>query len=379
MAQEELTTVAKQASAERLARKVDEAIAEAFEAGVPMPNSLRRYLFSLQAHANNLRVASDADADTSRIDQEHAAIRSRAAGLQAALIKGEHPKSVVSLLYGVLHAATSEDVVLAPGAAPLAAEEATKWQEVANKYEASLRALHEDLRQLEIRQAQVRKRAHEVEKIAQRGDASAKSLGDEVKKAKEDANASVSAILDQLRQKQSEVNELVGLISGTAVAGSYASSAETEKKWADATRNGSVFLMLTAVLIIGYSLLETGTPHFDWQIGLFRLIFSLALSVPAVYLARESTKHRAQQYAYLRMSLDLQSITPYLASLPESEQHRLKAEMAIRLFASKDADVQSVESYPLNVQELIMALAAKVSESPKEGKQSKRAGTDGDA
>ncbi|WP_156909575.1 hypothetical protein [Ottowia thiooxydans] len=369
----ELTEEAKRVSADRLARKLEDAIFEAFETaetGEPLANSLRRYLFSLQAHLKKLRHAIETG-NTSQIDYEHASIRSRASALQAALIKGEHPGAVVASLYAVLHAATSEDSTLAPNASPLAAEEAAKWQEIAKKYELALNFLRQELSQLEIRQTQIRKRTQEVEKIAEHGDTSVRALGDEVAKAKAAAKNSVTEILIELRQKQSEVNKLVGIISGTAVAGSYASSAETEKTWADATRNGSVFLMLTASLIIGYSLLETVTAYFDWQLGVFRLVFSLALSVPAVYLARESTKHRAQQYGYNRMSLDLQSITPYLASLPASEQHRLKAEMANRLFGGKDVDVQTVDSYPLNVQELIVALASKIGESTKESKQSK--------
>ena len=353
----------KQNSAIRLLRNLEEALAEAFEAQVTIPNPLRRYLFSLQTHAKKLYEAVRGE-DESQIDQVYAAIQSRAADLQASLAKGFHSASVIGPLNKVLNAATSEDFILAPKTALLLPEDVIKWSEH-EKYETSLSVLHHDLRQVQIMQAEIWKRTQNIEQITEQGGVSARALAEEVAKAKEKANASVTQVINELLSKQSEVNELVGLISGTAVSGSYAKSAETEKQWADSTRNGSVFLMLTAVLIIGYSLLETATPHFEWQVGLFRLLFSLALSVPAVYLARESTKHRGQQYSYLRMSLDLQSITPYLASLPEAEQHRLKAEMASRLFGGKDIDVQQIESYPLNVQELVIALASKISEPPK--------------
>lgn len=369
--------------ARQYAQRLEEAIYEAFESfesskvDGPVPNSLRRYLFSLQAHIKLLRQGIVQE-DRILVDQELLAIRMRATQLQTALMKGNHKKSAVAAFFGVLKVANSENGSIASPNSELGGDAAIKWQSIAAKQESILRSLQQELSQLETKQAQIRKRAQEVEKLAQVGSDAAHALGEEVAKAKEEANTSVSEILDELRLKQSEVNNLVGLISGTAVAGSYASSGATEKRWADATRNGSVFLMLAAVLLIGYSLLETTTAHFEWQLGIFRLVFSLALSVPAVYLARESTKHRAQQYAYNRMSLDLQSITPYIASLPESEQHRLKAEMANRLFAGKDVDVQTAESYPLNIQELIVALASKIGESAKEPKQAKRSNSEGE-
>jgi hypothetical protein len=175
----------------------------------------------------------------------------------------------------------------------------------------------------------------------------------------------MEVIISELHLKQNEVNELVGTISGATISGSYAKSADGERAMANMMRNGSVILMLIIVSIIGYSLFETAKPHFDWETALFRLLFSLALSVPAAYLARESSKHREQQYTYLRLSLDLQAITPYLASLPAEEQHRLKAELANRIFGAQEVPRNSIESYPLNLNDLLLAIFSKIDMSKK--------------
>ena len=58
-------------------------------------------------------------------------------------------------------------------------------------------------------------------------------------------------------------------------------------------------------------------------------------------------------------SLDLKAINPYIASLPEEEQHKIKSEIAQRIFAPKDFQSISNESYPINSQEVIMALISK--------------------
>lgn len=181
----------------------------------------------------------------------------------------------------------------------------------------------------------------------------------------ERARAADSIIL-QLKNKEEEVNRLVEIVSGTSIAGSYSESARTESMWANSTRNGSVFLMLAIALLVGYSLLETSSPHFDWQTAVFRLVFSVALSVPAVYLSRESSRHRLKQYEFQKTSLDLQSISPYLASLPEDEQHKLKVEMANRIFAPT-AQQYSQESYPIDLQGILLKVLEKVPSNSSSG------------
>lgn len=72
------------------------------------------------------------------------------------------------------------------------------------------------------------------------------------------------------------------------------------------------------------------------------------------------------------MSLELQAITPYIASLPDEEQHKLKAEMATRLFGSK-GQINNSESYPINIQEILTKIIEKIPASTsKEGESTKQ-------
>lgn len=118
--------------------------------------------------------------------------------------------------------------------------------------------------------------------------------------------------------------------------------------------------MLTIVVVVGYSFLETTSADFQWQKSLFRIVLAMLLSVPAAYLARESAKHREQQYRHLQTSLDLKTISPYIASLPDEEQHKIKSEVASRLFAARDFSKVSSDPYPINMHEIIMELLKKV-------------------
>lgn len=166
--------------------------------------------------------------------------------------------------------------------------------------------------------------------------------------------------LQTINDKNSELDTLLGNAAGRVIVAEYADSADQEKIAADWLRWGSLICMSVIVLIAGYSFYESIHQSFDLSNALLRLVLVFLLSVPAAYLARESTKHRQQQYTHLQTSLDLKAINPYIASLPEEEQHKIKAEIAQRIFAPKDFHSISNESYPINSQEVIMALISKI-------------------
>lgn len=165
--------------------------------------------------------------------------------------------------------------------------------------------------------------------------------------------------LKAINDKNAQLDTLLGNAASRVIVTEYADSADQEKIAADWLRGGSLICMTLIVGIAGYSFIESMHQSFDLSNSLLRLALVFLLSVPAAYLARESTKHRQQQYTHLQTSLDLKAINPYIASLPEEEQHKIKSEIAQRIFAPKDFQSISNESYPINSQEVIMALISK--------------------
>lgn len=356
----------------RLAERIEDALNDIFEeAGKALPNRIKRYVFSIQSHTNTLRKILIDDSSTQEdLDQELSLIARRASELEIEIVKSAADEATVSQLNRLLQlvrgSGLPEISTVHSKDGHLSTPTTVAWQKALKEIDTAISKAKNDVSEISSKQVQIRKSQLADAKRAENAAKSLAGLEAKLDESLDAAKAAVNAVVIDLQRKQEEVNNLVGLISGTSVAGSYGKSADAERFWANATRNGSVLLMLVIVLIVGYSLLETGTPHFEWQTSLFRLVFSLALSVPAAYLARESSKHRLQQYTYMRMSLDLQSITPYLASLPEAEQHRLKAEMASRLFGGKESVAPQQESYPLNIQDLMMALISRVGEPHKQ-------------
>jgi hypothetical protein len=161
-------------------------------------------------------------------------------------------------------------------------------------------------------------------------------------------------------ERRKEIDELAAAVGGAATAGTYAGQAVKEESTADNLRAFAVVLMIVVLGIAGYSFFEATKTTFNVQSSLLRLAFALMLSVPAAYLARESAKHRDQQYRYLQTSLELHAISPYVATLPEEIQHSLKKELATKIFVNSNWTVNGPDSYPINMQELGLAIVSAI-------------------
>jgi hypothetical protein len=196
--------------------------------------------------------------------------------------------------------------------------------------------------------------------------AGVESLEESLKRELDKVKALYDSAEERFGLKEAELNELLGRASSKAIAGGFAESAVAEKRMADIMRWVSISCMGVVVLILASSLLATLSQEFDWKASVFRAVLAVLLSVPSAYLARESAKHRNLHNLYLQTSLELRTINPYLASLPVEEQNKIKSEVAGRIFGSQGRGVGSIDSYPINLQEIVMALVKRVEIKGKE-------------
>lgn len=187
-----------------------------------------------------------------------------------------------------------------------------------------------------------------------------KTLEDEAKSEFNKISSLYQTKLQELESKEGQINEILGHVSGRAVAGDFEKSSEDEMKMANWLRYASLGCMVLIAFIVAYSFWDTTTSNFEWEKSLFRIMLAIMLSVPAAYLARESSKHREQQYSHLQTSLDLKAITPYIASLPDDEQHKIKIEVANRLFATNNFAKPISDDYPINMAEVVVDVIKKL-------------------
>ncbi|MCG9736481.1 hypothetical protein L1D51_21235 [Pseudoalteromonas shioyasakiensis] len=178
--------------------------------------------------------------------------------------------------------------------------------------------------------------------------------------------------MNDIAQKEEQIDKLLSTASNRVMADDFDTSAAEEKKAANWLRLGSLGCMAVIIGIVCYSFYDSTHSGFDWESSIFRTVLVFILSIPAAYLSRESAKHREQQYNYHHTALDLKAITPYIASLPEEDQNRIKISIAERIFASRQTNLNQQDSFPLNTQELMMELIKKVDLSSNQKAEKKK-------
>lgn len=220
---------------------------------------------------------------------------------------------------------------------------------------------HDEQRKVQIKQA------NQTKKLLDESDHRLSEFEKKLTGLEGVANAEILKITEayatarvDIDEKTAHINRVTGHAAARMIAGDYEGSAAAEKRAADNLRLGALALMLLIVGVLGWAVFETtgDTFHLDKFLSKVSLVF--LLGVPAGYLARESAKHREQQYHHLQTSLDMKAISPFLASLPDEEQHKLKAIIASRIFGGRDFSKVSNDPYPINAQELLMKLIDKV-------------------
>lgn len=206
-----------------------------------------------------------------------------------------------------------------------------------------------------------------ISNLEARAEKDFKELNLKVKVIKEAFNST----LEELNDKSVQMDDLLEQSANRTIAQDYDTSAFNERRAANRLRYGSLACMAIIIGIVCYSFYDSTHSGFDWESSIFRTVLVFILSIPAAYLSRESAKHREQQYNYHHTALDLKAITPYIASLPEVDQNRIKISIAERIFASRQTNLNQQDSFPLNTQELMMELIKKVDLSRKSEQQDK--------
>ncbi|MEY2170695.1 MULTISPECIES: hypothetical protein [unclassified Rhodanobacter] len=157
-----------------------------------------------------------------------------------------------------------------------------------------------------------------------------------------------------LTDYEDQAGKVLGSVVNTAQAGAYATYANEEKASANIYRRLAIGLMVVAATVLFLPELWhvgqlVGGYTVDWQKALYRLPFSLVLFAPAVYLAKESSRHRNNEVLNRRRQHILTTIEPYLALLDPKKAEEVKTEVARSLFsdtmgtpAEKDEDTSNI-------------------------------------
>ncbi len=218
-------------------------------------------------------------------------------------------------------------------------------------------------------------------KAAKKSTAELKRLEIVTSNSSDDLFQVVKGVHETAKEAESKIYSLAQGAASTAIARDYRGRAREENSTANWLRFSSFVIMAVAGYILGSSIFDlpgissiqsttTSTKDgvsvvattIDPVLAAMRILFSLFISIPAAYLARESNKHRVKHNAYEQIAMNIDAVHTLIKPLKDDEKNTILANMANRLFSNPvGVDQSSVrEPFPINTGELMMKLIDKI-------------------
>lgn len=167
----------------------------------------------------------------------------------------------------------------------------------------------------------------------------------EIEEIKQAIDTDTTTLINDLNQKLDDAKKIIGVIGDVSVTGNYQQIANSNKTTADILRIVAIVLMLILSSLLIYTIWDISGDKFDWTKSLIRIIAAAALSYPATYAARESSKHRRLEIQNRKAELELAAINPFIELLPENKKQEIKEKLVEKYFGNNsnmlvDADNQ---------------------------------------
>ncbi|PLX00991.1 MAG: hypothetical protein C0594_14825 [Marinilabiliales bacterium] len=143
-----------------------------------------------------------------------------------------------------------------------------------------------------------------------------------------------SQIVSELGIKLEEAKKLVNVIGNVGVTGNYQNIANEHKTAANFWRYLAIAFMTVLSGLLIYAIWDVSSANYDWVKSLIRVIAAAALSYPATYAARESSKHRKLETINRKLELELASLTPFIELHSEEQKRDIKSKLVEKYFGN---------------------------------------------
>lgn len=160
----------------------------------------------------------------------------------------------------------------------------------------------------------------------------------EIDELKATIDTDTSGIISNLNIKLDEAKKIVNVIGNVGVTGNYQQIANEHKSTANLWRWITVIFMTAFSTLLIWTIIDLSSDGFDWLKSLIRIIAAAALSYPATYAARESTRHRKLETINRTAELELASLSPFIELLPEAKQQAIREKLVDKYFGNDSSD-----------------------------------------
>lgn len=156
----------------------------------------------------------------------------------------------------------------------------------------------------------------------------------------------IKMLMDELEKYRKYAQKLVGIIANTGMVSGYQRIANQERRAAIIWNILAIIGMIGLITFAIYSFTYISHDSFNWTILVGRIFVAGSFGAFAAYAARQANIHQQLERYNRKMELELASIDPYLASLPQEVRDYIKGTLAERLFAQNNLSGINISPQP---------------------------------
>jgi hypothetical protein len=161
----------------------------------------------------------------------------------------------------------------------------------------------------------------------------------EIDSLKESIDTDTSDLVSKLDAKLEEAKKIVNVIGNVGVTGNYQIIANEHKESANFWRWVAIGFMAILSGLLIWTLFDLSSSTFVWTKSLLRIIAAAALSYPATYAAKESSKHRKLENLNRTAELELASVDAFIEMLDEKKKQEIKEKLVEKYFGNDKSNV----------------------------------------
>lgn len=165
-------------------------------------------------------------------------------------------------------------------------------------------------------------------------DADKANYSSQIEELRTEIEGEANGIIQALQDNLEKAKQIVNIVGNVGLTGNYQRIANKHNFAANLWRFVAIFFMTGFSGILIYTIYDLSTQEFNWIKSLFRLLAAGALSYPATYAARESSKHRELETTNRTAELELASIAPFLQDMADDKKQAIKEKLADRYFGN---------------------------------------------
>jgi hypothetical protein len=160
-------------------------------------------------------------------------------------------------------------------------------------------------------------------------------------------------LIASLKASERTAREIVQIVGNIGLTGNYQNRAISERTQADYLRWGAIIFFLIGGGIIASSVIESFQGNVEPLELVARVLAALTISAPAVYLAKESARHRSNSDRAKQTELELASLAPFLESLPDDKRQEVIGSLSSAYFGTKVEEHQVSHPVELTAEQLL--------------------------